>query len=145
MKVLTSDSISWVLYTLYNLSCSFDFLKSHYCCPFSCTSWLRFLPAKAGFYIFWVAKYIHHIPSSLELLSKLCTILCIESLNQRKSSYIWLQVFDILMDSNELAEKLAANTAQFRSQMTEAGFTLGVSSMLYVWCTHTGNVSYMRA
>lgn len=38
-----------------------------------------------------------------------------------------LQVFDILMSSSDLTEKVAANTKLFRSRMQEAGFSLTVS------------------
>ena len=40
---------------------------------------------------------------------------------------IFLQVFDILMESSHLAHKLLENTKHFRSLMNEAGFTIGVS------------------
>ncbi|CAD5125338.1 DgyrCDS13577 [Dimorphilus gyrociliatus] len=34
------------------------------------------------------------------------------------------KVFDLLMESNEIAERLSENVERFRSRMTEAGFTL---------------------
>lgn len=35
-----------------------------------------------------------------------------------------LQVFDLLLSSSELCERVAAGTARFRSAMTNAGFTI---------------------
>lgn len=38
------------------------------------------------------------------------------------------KVFELLMKSSELIEKLAANTHRFRNRMSEAGFTVLVSA-----------------
>lgn len=40
------------------------------------------------------------------------------------NNFLSLQVFDLLLGSAGFAEKVQANTDRFRSQMTEAGFTI---------------------
>jgi len=37
---------------------------------------------------------------------------------------VFLQVFDLLLSSSELCEKVAKGTERFRSAMTKAGFTI---------------------
>jgi len=42
---------------------------------------------------------------------------------------MFLQAFDLVMKSSDLAEKVLANTQIFRKRMIGAGFTVLVSSM----------------